>query len=89
MSGERRDDLTCRELVELVTEYLEGTLQPLERDRFEAHLEGCSKCGAYLDQMRATLAAARRLSERSLPRGARVALLRAFRGWKGRRPGTA
>ena len=49
------DELACRELVELVTEYLEGRLSPTERLRFEAHLVGCSGCRAYLDQMRATL----------------------------------
>ena len=47
-------DLTCRELVELVTDYLEGTLPPHERARFEAHLGACEACVAYVEQMRAT-----------------------------------
>ena len=42
------DDLACKELVELVTEYLEGTLPPAERARFDAHLGQCEGCHTYL-----------------------------------------
>lgn len=45
-------DMTCHELVELVTSYLEGALSPQERERFEAHLQGCSGCRAHVSQMR-------------------------------------
>ena len=48
-------ELTCRELVELVTDYLEGALGDDERARFEAHLGGCAGCTAYLHQMRTTI----------------------------------
>jgi anti-sigma factor RsiW len=75
-------DLECRELVELVTDYLEDALAPDERVRFERHLSGCDGCTAYLGQLRATLRAAGRLTERSLPDGARDRLLDAFRNWK-------
>jgi anti-sigma factor RsiW len=77
------DDLTCRELVELVTDYLEGRLPPIERSRLEAHLAECDGCGTYLRQMEQVLRAAGRLGEDSLAPGARDALLAAFRGWKG------
>src|SRR5260370_423374 len=51
------DDLSCQELVELVTEYLEDALDPAERTRFEAHLRDCAGCQTYLDQMQHTLGA--------------------------------
>lgn len=47
--------ITCREAVELVTEYVEGTLDAPRRAAFEAHLTDCHWCGAYLEQMRITL----------------------------------
>jgi anti-sigma factor RsiW len=75
-------ELTCRELVELVTDHLEGRLPPGERLRFDAHLAGCDGCRAYLEQMRGLLAAAGRLREESLAPRAREELLAAFRGWR-------
>lgn len=75
-------DLPCRELVELVTDYLEGKLPADDRTRFELHLGSCDGCSTYLRQMRLVLAASGRLSEESLSSAARDALLRAFRGWK-------
>ena len=56
-----RRELRCRAAVELVTEYLEGALARRDRARFEEHLGECSACRAYLDQMRATVAALGRL----------------------------
>jgi anti-sigma factor RsiW len=47
--------MSCKELVELVTEYLEGTLSAMDRARFEAHLAGCDDCDVYLQQMRQTI----------------------------------
>ena len=79
-------DLTCEELVELVTEYLEDALSPEERTRFELHLAVCPGCAAYLSQLRATLRGAARLSVESLPDDVRDRLLAAFRGWRRRRP---
>jgi hypothetical protein len=75
-------DLECRELVELVTDYLEGALAPDERVGFELHLAVCDGCTAYLRQVRATLRVAGRLAERSIPVDVRDRLLEAFRGWK-------
>jgi len=76
------DDLTCKELVELVTEYLEGTLPPTDRARFETHLAACDDCATYLDQMRLTVGALGRLTEESIEPHARDDLLRLFRDWK-------
>jgi anti-sigma factor RsiW len=75
-------ELTCSELVELVTDYLEDRLAPAERVRFEAHLEICEGCRAYLDQMRATVRAVGRLSEPGFE-DVRAELLRTFRDWHG------
>ena len=74
--------LNCRELVELVTEYLEGVLPAAEQERFEAHIAGCRGCGAYLEQMRQTIQTLGRLSEASLAPGVQEDLLTAFRDWK-------
>lgn len=75
-------EMTCQELVELVTEYFEGTLPPADVTRFEQHFGGCEACLAYLDQMRATIASLGRLEESALPSAARDGLLAAFRDWK-------
>lgn len=81
------DDMACRELVELVTDYLEGALAPEDRSRFEAHLAGCRGCRAYLRQMRQTVRLAGRLTEDDLPETTRARLLHAFRSWKAASPG--
>ena len=73
--------MACRELVELVNDYLEDTLPVAERTRFEQHLGECPGCGADLDQIRATIAATRRLSEDDLDPRVRDEFLAAFRDW--------
>jgi anti-sigma factor RsiW len=73
--------ITCRELVELVTDYLEGALSPGERERFERHLGGCDGCGHYLQQMRQAIAVIGRLHEDDIAPPARESLLAAFRDW--------
>jgi anti-sigma factor RsiW len=81
------DDLSCRELVELVTDYLERALPLGERLRFERHLAICPGCAAYLRQLDVTRRAVGRLTDASLRGDAREELLRAFRDWKRGRPG--
>jgi predicted anti-sigma-YlaC factor YlaD len=49
-----RRELVCRELVELVTGYLEGSLRGRERRRFERHISHCSDCLRYVDQIKLT-----------------------------------
>jgi anti-sigma factor RsiW len=75
------DEMSCRELVEVITDYLEGSLPWEGRLRFEAHLEECPYCVNYLDQMRETIATVGRLNEDTLDPEARDRLLQAFRGW--------
>ena len=50
-----RSELVCREVVEMVTDYLEGALGRAQRRRFEAHLADCENCTEYLEQMRTTI----------------------------------
>ena len=59
--------MTCRRATELMTDYLEGALKGPERRRFEAHLADCDGCTAYLDQMRATIAAVGTLDADDVP----------------------
>ena len=75
-------DLSCRELVELLTDYLEGAMPEAERDRAEQHLVICAGCATYLDQLRDTIRVTGALREEALGPEAREALLGAFREWK-------
>src|SRR3954451_3444334 len=76
------DDLTCRELVALVTAYLEQALPDHERLRVERHLAHCVGCHRYLAQMRRTIELTGQLRENDLTEEARVDLLNAFRDWR-------
>lgn len=76
------DDLTCRELVDLVTEYLDGNLAPAERARFEAHLAHCPECRGHLEDMRLTIQLVGSLTEEMLPPSVEDDLVSAFRGWR-------
>lgn len=75
-------DLTCKELVELITGYLEGTLRGRQRRRFESHLAACDGCTRYMAQMEATIRATGTLTEEQVPDEQKVVLLAAFRGWR-------
>lgn len=75
-------DMTCKELVELVTDYLEGALSERDRVRFDDHLEGCPFCLTYLDQMRQTIGTLGRLPEESIAPDALAELLARFKSWR-------
>jgi anti-sigma factor RsiW len=79
---DRSDELTCRELVRLVTDYLEGALSETDVGRFDAHLAKCDGCTTYLAQVRETIRITGTLTEESLAQEARDELLAAFRTWK-------
>lgn len=72
-------DLACAELVELLTDYLEGALSPDEAGEVEAHLAQCPGCRRYLDQMRVTIAALGTVPIETLPEDALDVLLTEFR----------
>ena len=71
--------ITCSEVVELVTEYLDRTLPPEEATLFEQHLNFCDGCERYLDQMRTTIATVGQIGEEDVPPAMRDRLLSAFR----------
>jgi Putative zinc-finger len=74
-------ELTCAELVELVTDYLELSLPLRDMERFEEHIAFCDGCSTYLEQMRSTIVVTGRLRPRDLPSELEERLLEAFRGW--------
>ncbi len=73
---------TCREMVELVTEYLDGSLSRRDHARFEAHLAGCTNCTEYVDQFRETIRLTGTLRESDVSSEAEAALLAQFESWK-------
>ncbi len=75
-------ELTCKEIVELVTEYLDGAMPAADRGRFEAHLATCEACMTYLEQMKTTIALSGQLREDALGDDAKRDLVEAFRRWK-------
>jgi anti-sigma factor RsiW len=76
------EQLSCRELVELVTDYLEGALSPVDTARFEDHIGRCGACSIYLAQMRQTIEVLGHLPADVLTPEAERDLLEAFSGWR-------
>jgi anti-sigma factor RsiW len=76
------EQLSCQELVELVTDYLEGTLPDEDRLELERHLETCDGCRQYVEQMHATIALTGEARSLDLAPEAEKTLLAAFRDWK-------
>lgn len=74
--------MTCRTLVELLTDYLEGALPDDERALLEAHLAGCEGCTRYLAQVRTTIRLTGMLREEDLAADAHEALLGVYRAWR-------
>lgn len=77
-----RHVFTCRELVELVTEYEEGALATEERLAFEHHVAICPPCRGYLAQLRRTIRLGEAVRDDELPEPLRAALIDAFRDWR-------
>jgi len=78
----RRKDLVCQQAVELVTDYLEGSLSRRDRRRFETHLRSCPNCSAYLEQIRATIALAGAVDAEELTVDAKQDLIDLYRRWQ-------
>lgn len=78
----RRPDLVCQQAVELVTDYLEGTLSRRDRRRFEAHIRGCPNCTAYLEQIRLTIRVTGAVHVEDLSPEARAELSELYRAWR-------
>ena len=73
--------LSCQELVELITDYLDGALDERDLRAFEGHLAHCDGCTEYVEQMRTTIRLVGTLTPNDLTEAAETALLQAFRDW--------
>jgi hypothetical protein len=80
---EHAQHISCQEVVELVTDYLERALPVEQASLFEQHINFCDGCDWYLDQMRTTIAAVGQVREEDVPLEVRDKLVRAFRDWRG------
>jgi anti-sigma factor RsiW len=78
----RQSPLVCQRVVELVTDYLEGTMPPRERARFETHIADCPNCRRYLAQMRTTLAVLGSIEPEAVAPEAMDELVGLFRRWQ-------
>ena len=76
------EQLSCQELVELVTDYLEGALSAEDGARFEDHISRCGGCTTYVEQIRQTIAATGHITPEALSPEVERELLEAFRGWR-------
>jgi anti-sigma factor RsiW len=71
--------ISCQEVVEVITEYLEGKLSPEAVAIFEAHMAICDGCQWYLDQMRTTIATVGHIEDEAVPDELRETVMAAFR----------
>jgi anti-sigma factor RsiW len=81
MAQNAANELTCQELVELITDYLEGALSPADRRRFDQHISKCDWCKIYIEHIKLTIKVAGKLSEASIDQRAKEELLAIFRHW--------
>ncbi len=81
MMFRRERELVCQQAVELVTDYIEGSMSRADRRRFEAHLSSCPHCRAYLAQMRTTIQLTGPLRSEELPSAVRDELVGLYRQW--------
>jgi anti-sigma factor RsiW len=81
MSEPTVEALSCQELVELVTAYVEDAMPSDERKQFERHIQTCDGCGQYLEQMRTTIRLTGQLTPEAVSPEAERDLLSAFRSW--------
>jgi len=74
--------MTCRQVVELMTDYLEGALSAADRARFDEHIAGCDGCRAYLAQLATTRRVLRKLADEPIPPALQAELVKTFQNWK-------
>lgn len=78
----RHRDLVCQQAIELMTEYLEGTLPRRQRRRLEAHLRACPNCSNYLEQIRTTIRISGQIEAEDLSPEAVEDLTQLYRRWR-------
>ncbi len=77
-----REGIACQEVVELVTDYLEGALLPEKQAQLEEHVTGCDGCANYIEQVRMTIGMLRNLAQEPVFPETKEDLLQVFRQWK-------
>jgi len=82
LMGYMAGNFTCREIAELITDYLEGSLTLTQRLRFQMHMGLCFACRNYLRQMKYTVATLRQLPSEPVPAQVKEELMKRFRTWK-------
>jgi anti-sigma factor RsiW len=82
VSEMRAARMSCRELVDLLSDHLDEALPAATRERVEAHLATCPDCSAYVAQLRTTIGLLGRLREEDVPEPVFGELVRTFRGWR-------
>jgi anti-sigma factor RsiW len=82
VASEALQPLTCQDLVELVTDYLEGALGELDRERFEEHIALCPMCQVHLEQLRVTIRELGELRERDIDPRVLVEMQARFEDWR-------
>jgi anti-sigma factor RsiW len=80
--AESADHLSCQEVVELVTDYLEESLSPEDAALFEQHLNFCEGCVWYVEQLRTTVEVLGEIREEDIPAETKDRLMAAFRNWR-------
>jgi anti-sigma factor RsiW len=80
--AESADHVSCQEVVELVTDYLDGALSPEEAGLFEQHINFCEGCVWYVEQIRMTVEAVGEITEEDLSPEAKDKLMGTFRDWR-------
>ena len=83
----RSRDLVCRQAVDLMVEYLDGSLSRRDGRRLERHLRACPNCSAYLEQIRATIEATGAVDPDDLSQEAVDDLVDLYREWRSQDPG--
>jgi len=78
----RRRDIVCLQAVEMVTDYLEGSLPRRSRRRFEAHLRACPNCAAYMEQIKLTIELTGTIEPEDLTPEAKADLTELYRRWR-------
>ena len=77
------EELTCQEIIEIVTDYIDHAMSPGDEQRFERHLSYCPGCVTYVEQIRETIRLTGQAPrEESLPPALREGLLGQFRTWQ-------
>lgn len=69
----------CREVFALLSEYLDGEIDPAVCTGFEEHMDDCSPCQAFLESLRRTVDLARSLPDQELPEELKQELIEAYR----------